>query len=83
MEIVESSENLFNYYCGNNLLSSGSANVTFGSAQVDSNYRVLLTGNVAETFYVTNKTTTGFQIKSNNASSTANVDWFVSRTSAV
>lgn len=53
--------------------------VAFGTAEPDANYHVIVTGNVLETFSVTAKATTGFTINSDNASSTAVVDWVLIR----
>ena len=64
---------------GSVTLSSGTASVSFGTAEPDSSYYVVVTGNAAETFYVTSKATSGFTITSSNGSSTANVDWILIR----
>lgn len=66
---------------GARTLASGASNVTFPGylTEVDANYRIQLTGNAAEHFYVTAKSTTGFTINSSNAASTAVVDWFMYR----
>lgn len=48
-----------------------------GTAVTD--YRISITGNMNETFWVTGKSETGFTINSSNASSVAVVDWTVTR----
>jgi hypothetical protein len=63
---------------GNATLGSGTATVTI-TTEADANYRITLTGNTNEVFYVTNKTTTNFVINSSNGSSTASVDWMLLR----
>lgn len=62
-------------------LSSGSAAVSFALPQPDTNYRVALSGNAYEVFYVFSgsKATTGFTIKSSNTSSSATVEWQLER----
>lgn len=66
---------------GTKALVGGTATVTFPGylTEVDANYRIQLTGNAAENFYVTGKSATGFTINSSNGSSTAQVDWFMYR----
>lgn len=60
--------------------TAGTLAVAFGArAEPDTDYRVIVTGNVNETFWVTSKATSGFTINSSNASSTATVDWFIVR----
>jgi hypothetical protein len=71
---------LYNRYAGTVSLADGSATVTFANPQWDQNYCVLVTGNAAEMFTVTNKATTGFAIISSNAASSARVDWMAVRT---
>ena len=57
--------------------TSGTAAVTFDSPVQAANYRIFITGNVNETFWVTSKTVTGFTLNSSNASSVAVVDWLL------
>lgn len=59
--------------------TSGTKAVTLINAENDANYLITFGGNVNETFWVTSKTTTGFTLNSSNASSTATVDWALSR----
>lgn len=59
--------------------SSGTAAVSFSTNESDTTYKVFVTGNIGETFWVTSKATTGFTINSSNASSTAVVDFVVMR----
>lgn len=59
--------------------TSGTRAVTFGTAEADALYHIVVTGNVDENFWVTSKATTGFTINSSNASSTAAVDWILIR----
>ena len=73
-------EQLYSRYAGTVSLTDGSAAVTFANAQWDDHYCVLVTGNAAEMFTVTNKATTGFMISSSNAASRAQVDWMTVRT---
>ena len=70
----------YNRYAGTAVLASGSATVAFTNPQWDANYHVLVTGNVTETFAVTNKTMSGFVIQSSNVASSARVDWMAVRT---
>ena len=60
---------------------AGTKAVTFAGArpEPDASYYVAVSGDVNETFFVTNKLTTGFTINSSNAGSTANVDWHLIR----
>jgi hypothetical protein len=51
--------------------------VTFAYGLDTATYFVALSGNVNETFWVTNKATSGFTLNSSNATSTAVVDWMV------
>jgi hypothetical protein len=62
-------------------LSTGTAQVTFITPQVDTSYRISLTGYADEMFWVdqSTKLTTGFLIRSSNGSSSATVDWTVTR----
>jgi Pectate lyase superfamily protein len=73
-------EQLYSRYAGTVSLTDGSAAVRFANAQWDDHYCVLVTGNAAEMFTVTNKATTGFMISSSNAASRAQVDWMTVRT---
>ncbi len=57
--------------------SSNSVVVTLPVALADTNYSVSLSGSTGETFWVTSKSTSGFTIRSSNATSTATVDWSV------
>lgn len=61
------------------LVSAATVLVTLTTAQPDTNYRVTLTPNANETVWVTNKTTAGFTVHSSNATSTASVDWMLTR----
>ena len=77
-----SSDNLFCTVrlCGTDAFSTaGTKAVTFSTAEVDTSYKIIITGNANETFYATSKLTTGFTLNSSNASSTASVDWIVVR----
>jgi hypothetical protein len=53
--------------------------VTLPIAEADAAYNIYVTGDVNETFWVTNKTTTGFTINSSNATSAAVVSWLLIR----
>lgn len=53
--------------------------VTFATAEPDTSYFVSIAGSANETFWVTSKTVNGFTLNSSNASSTATVDWAISR----
>jgi hypothetical protein len=58
------------------------ATVTFATPEMDANYRIFLsTPDVPESFWVppANRQTTGFTIVSSNGSSTATVDWWITR----
>jgi hypothetical protein len=70
----------YNHYCGTVALSGGVATVALSPGQFDAQYQVFLTGNQPEIFRCIGKSTSSFQIASNNSSSTASVDWFISRT---
>lgn len=62
--------------CGTGTFASaGTAAVTFPTAEIDTNYRVVVTGSANETFWITGKTATGFTVHSSNAASTASFDW--------
>nr|7EEA_A Chain A, Short-tailed cyanophage tailspike receptor-binding domain [unidentified]7EEA_B Chain B, Short-tailed cyanophage tailspike receptor-binding domain [unidentified]7EEA_C Chain C, Short-tailed cyanophage tailspike receptor-binding domain [unidentified] len=54
-------------------------NITDNRRQVDGNYRVLVTGTVNETFYVSARAASNFTITSSNAASTATVMWKIFR----
>jgi hypothetical protein len=58
---------------------AGTKAVLFAVNEPDTNYKVNITGNVNETFWVTSKQTTGFTLNSSNAASVAVVDWSVIR----
>lgn len=64
---------------GTATLSSGTAAITFAKGQPDASYQISLTGDASETFYYSSKAAAGFTINSSNGSSTADVDWMVSR----
>ena len=53
--------------------------VSFGTNEDDASYFISLSGNVNETFFVTNKATTGFTLNSSNGASVAVVDWHLIR----
>jgi hypothetical protein len=59
--------------------SAATKAVSFGTAESDATYFVVITGDVDENFWVTSKATTGFTINSSNATSTAVVDWVLIR----
>jgi hypothetical protein len=59
--------------------NSGIVSVTFPTSESDANYFIWVTGNQNETFYVTDRATTGFNIHSSNATSTALVFWLLVR----
>ena len=52
---------------------------SFSPAESDENYRVVLTGNRNETFWVTGKTAGQFTINSSNVASSATIDWWLYR----
>jgi hypothetical protein len=56
---------------------SSSVAVTLPVALPDTSYSVGVSGNAGETFWVTGKSTSGFTLRSSNATSTATVDWSV------
>jgi hypothetical protein len=58
--------------------NSATTMVSF-SALPDADYHAVVTGNVPELFWITEKTPTGFVIHSNNANSIAISDWTLSR----
>ena len=60
-------------------LASGTASVSLDVTEPDTDYRVVISGNAAETFSWASKTTSGFTINSSNATSTATVDWALIR----
>jgi len=49
--------------------------VAFNASEPDANYNIGLGPQANETIWVTSKTTTGFTLKSSNASSMAKCDW--------
>lgn len=59
--------------------TAGTAAVTFATAQPDTSYYLILSGDTAETFNWSSKATSGFTANSSNASSTATVDWAIVR----
>jgi hypothetical protein len=59
--------------------ATGTKAIVFNAALADASYQVTVTGGANETFYVTSKATTGFTINSSNATSTATVDYVVSK----
>lgn len=66
--------------CGTATFStSGTKTVTFTLNEPDTNYRVVITGNASESFWVTSKATTGFTLNSSNSSSTATIEWIMLR----
>lgn len=52
--------------------------VTFGTAQVDTNYYITIAANANKTFWVTSKTTSGFTLNASAVSSDT-VDWMLVR----
>jgi hypothetical protein len=60
--------------------SAATATVTFTNTEVDGNYLIQLAGNANEVFWWSARGTTGFTINSSNATSTAIVHWWISRT---
>lgn len=70
---------IYNQNGSDTFASSGTKSVSFARTESDTNYRIVVTGNVNETFWVTSKTTSGFTLNSSNASSTATVDWVLVR----
>jgi hypothetical protein len=69
----------FDRQCGSVTLASGTATVPIPLTEPDTSYRVTLGGSAAESFSWATKTTTTFVINSSNASSTATVNWELSR----
>jgi hypothetical protein len=53
--------------------------VTLPKPMPDTNYRVALSSNAAQTIWVTGKTTTQFMLNSSTPASTATVEWILSR----
>jgi len=53
--------------------------VTMNKPEQTATYKVFITGDTAETFAITAKSTTQFTITSNNAGSTANIDWLIKK----
>ena len=68
---------------GTSVLSSGSASVNlttlFGYAMADTNYKITLSIGAGEILYWTNKTSSGFDIKSSYGLSSSTVDWTITR----
>lgn len=62
---------------GEATLAAGAAAVTFGTPQQqpNANYKIILSGDAAETFSFSARATGGFTINSSNGSSTAKVCW--------
>ncbi len=66
--------------CGKETLSSGTATVTFAREQPDTEYYILMNGNVSgEIYHRANKAVTGFDIVESTATSTAVVHWAIFR----
>lgn len=59
--------------------TAATVSVSFGTAESDTSYFIVLSGNANETFYWSSKTVSGFTINSSNGSSTATVDWMIVR----
>ena len=59
--------------------TSGTSAVTFGTAEPNTSYEILIGATINETFWVTSKATGGFTMNSSNASSTATVSWLLVR----
>jgi hypothetical protein len=59
--------------------TSSTVAVAFTTNEVDAVYKLSISGNANETFWITSKATTGFTINSGNGSSTATVDWVLIR----
>ena len=57
--------------------TSATAAVVFNNPVGSENYKIFPVGNVNETFWVTNKTVTGFTANSSNANSVAVFDWLL------
>lgn len=64
-------------YYSSTTLSSGTKAISLPGALSSSGYRVIVTGGANETFYITNKTASGFTINSSNGSSMATVEFIV------
>ena len=60
-------------------LAGGTANVVFANAQPDTSYFIALAGNADERFHWSAKAKTGFTITSSNGTSTASVDYTITR----
>jgi len=59
--------------------TSGTVSVSFGTDEPDATYFLAISGDVDENFWVTSKAVGGFTINSDNALSTATVDWVLIR----
>ena len=71
---------ILNQEAGQVTLASGTATVTFAHQQKDTGYYVSFSSDTAgETFEWASKTEAGFTVNSSNGSSTAKVDWLISR----
>ena len=64
---------------GTGTLSSGSLSVSLSPNEADTAYSVFTTLDANEYLHIENKATTGFDIVSSNAGSTANVGWLLVR----
>lgn len=53
--------------------------VTFSTDETSTDYAILVDASVNETFWVTNKTVSGFNLNSSNTTSTAVVEWVLVR----
>ena len=71
--------NLTSVQRGTATLAAGTVAVTLPIQEPNTSYQITLSGNAAETFSWASKATSGFTINSSNGSSTASVDWSVSR----
>jgi hypothetical protein len=60
-------------------ITNASINAIIGEDEPDAEYMVTVGGSANETFWITNKATTGFTVNSSNASSTATVDLIIAR----
>ena len=77
--IYVSGPSVIQNYGQDTFATSGTKTVSFNQTEGSASYRVNITGNVNETFWVTSKLTTGFTLNSSNASSVAVVDWEIIR----
>jgi hypothetical protein len=58
---------------------SGSKNVTLPTSEPDANYYIAISASANETFWITNRTATGFTVNSSNPASNATVHWILVR----